>query len=174
MAIEFSSVELTRLSREDEWDATSLAQELQSLLPNLLRDIPAARLVAKATDKFPSPIDITDFTTGQDAPFATFRRGSNTFSFSVNQEGNLTVNGQPTIGGGGGSGAASSFPGVIVAYLGANLYTVTIYRAGTTGPGTNVVVLQTEGDPAFPHAVGRSATVTKSGSQYSMCLPTWG
>lgn len=146
--------------------------------------------------EFPNGLDLTpddplqppivaDWPEDVEPTIMHFTRGGFSFDLKLDGRGNLTFNDAPFAGpdspsGGGDGGGTSSttnvFPARVDAYLGANLYTVTIYPRGTTQAGTQVTALQLEGNPAFPQKANgtRWTYVVKAGSQYTMNMPTWG
>lgn len=174
MALEIQQNELGRLMGRGPWgdDVDSFVQELSALLPSLFRELPVAKVEAKATDSNPAPLQLEDFTTSGDVPFVTVTRGPDTFNITINPiTGQLTSSApnQPPAR----KPTPSVFPGQIAAYLGANLYTVTIFTTGVTNPGTDVTVLQLQGDATVPIPNGSSVMVTKNASEYTMQFPVW-
>lgn len=116
---------------------------------------------------------------GSDQTLFQFTRGNSTFSFGLNSNNGLTFNGfTSTPGGSGGRGTQIPvvMPGRIDAYIGANQYTVTIYRNGLDAEGEVVTALQLEGDPDFPQTADgtRKTFVVQIGQSYYMNMPVWG
>lgn len=170
-------------------------QRLARLIGGALTDSLIEELIAMANDKqrqsLPFGIDLTP--RDPDKPPVTldwpddnqagtlFRinRGNSSFDLRLNADNSLSfeesVSGNEPGGGSTVTGVSSTFPGRVDAYLGANLYTVTIYPSGTLAGGTAVTVLQLNGDATYPHTADGTVytMVTRAGTQYSMNLPTW-
>ena len=171
-----------RLLREDPWEAQGLAQELYAMFGDKdPLEIPEGIHLTVRDDGIP-PIQIDDFT-GDDTTIFKINRGDGEFSFSLDNSGDLVfkVGGQETpFGsgsgtGGGGSGTGNVFPGQVAAYIGANLYTMNVYTSGRTQPSVPLIVEQLEGDPLFPHAVGRWTLVcVEPDGSACMWMPVWG
>lgn len=166
--------ERARLLREDPWDATDLAEELYAMFTN---DTTPTQLGSAATAQFNpavgAPYQITNAPSG-DIPVLSINRQGQNFTISFNPTTGV-LGGEAPTGAAASRAGANVFSGQIAAYLGSNLYRVTIYPLGRSQAGEDVEVTQLEGDPLYPHANGRWAAVWKEADgNYAMNLPTWG
>lgn len=170
-----------RLMREMPWDsANALAEEIYAALSDeeTPQEIPEGiQLTAR---NGVAPIQIVDYgNTDSDIPIMTINRGDESIDITFG-DGTLksSVDGEeatPIAGSGSSSSGGNVFPGRVVASLGSNRYTMAVYLSGRTRGATNLTVTQLEGDPLFPHAVGRWAYVVKEpDNTYSMIIPVWG
>ncbi len=149
----------------------SMAQDTERVqVPQGLDVTPADPLKPPITGDLPN--------NGTDQTLFQFTRGNEVFSFGITANNGLTFNGftsTPGGSGGGGSGVQTVFPGNVMAYLGANQYTVNIYPKGITEASVEVTATQLEGDPAFPHRADgtRWTFVVKAGTNYYVNMPVW-
>jgi len=171
-----------RLLREMPWSSVNaLAEEIYAALKDekTPQDIPEGiKLTAK---NGVSPIQIVDYgDAGTDIPLMQITRGNDVVNISFGDGALKSAVGEaapePIAGATRQSSSGGSvFAGQVVASLGSNRYTMAVYLSGRTRAATDVTVTQLEGDPAFPHEVGRWTFVLKEADgNYCMWIPVWG
>ena len=172
-----------RLLREMPWRTPNdLAEEMVASLSDETtpQEIPEGIILQKRADGVP-PIQIHDFSGDGDFPVMRVTRGDESYDISFGPTGDLETGPEgetsPVGSGGGGSSAATGgnvFPGVVISHSGSNVYLMNVYFQGRTSAPTRVSVTQLEGDPNFPHEVGRWTFVLREpDGNYCMWIPVW-
>ena len=172
MALELQQSELGRMLGRGPWEdnVDGFVEELVSLLPALFKELPVAKVEARATDENPSPIKIEDATTDGQVPVFTVTRGDEVFTVTLNPEtgelsGQSPPDEQPPV--------SSSYPGQVVSGTGAT-YSVQVYPEGLSNPSVVVSVAQLQIDAAETIPAGTWTMVTSlSDGTFVMQVPVW-